>query len=181
HAVRVNGPARRRHRIEHLEVTDPADIERLAALGITASMQPVHADPAIQEGWRSVLGDDRVERGYPWPEMVTAGAPLAFGSDSPTAPYPPLRNMFVAATRRSAGDPSLEPNIARYAMPVAEAITHATRDAAWACRAEDQFGTLAAGLHADFVVLDRDVLALAPEELLRARVVRTVVGGRTVS
>ncbi|MCD0449138.1 amidohydrolase [Actinocorallia sp. API 0066] len=180
HAVRVNGPAARRHRIEHLEVADPADIQRLAALGITASMQPVHADPAIQDNWRAMLGDARVERGYPWPEMVEAGAALAFGSDSPTAPYPPLHNMFVAATRRSASDPALAPNVAAYALPLGAAITHATRDAAWACRAEDQFGRLAAGLHADFVVLDRDVFALPPEELLTARVVSTVVGGRGV-
>ncbi|MFI6599511.1 amidohydrolase [Nonomuraea sp. NPDC050536] len=180
HAVRVNGPGPRRHRIEHLEVAEEADIRRLAALGITASMQPVHADPAIQANWRAMLGDERVERGYPWPEMTAAGAPLAFGTDSPTAPYAPLRNMFIAATRRSAFDPGLPANVARYALPLAEAVTHATRDAAWACRAEEQVGRLAAGLLADFVVLDRDVFDLPAEELLRARVLRTVVGGTGV-
>ncbi len=179
-AVRDNGPRRRRHRIEHLEVVDAADIARLAALGITASMQPVHADPAIQENWRAMLGDDRVDRGFPWPELTGAGAALAFGTDSPTAPYPPLRNLFIAATRRSAFDPSLPPNLERYALPLTEAVTHATRDAAWACGAEEQFGQLAAGLAADFVVLDRDVFSAPPEELLEAAVVRTVVGGRTV-
>jgi predicted amidohydrolase YtcJ len=56
-------------------------------------MQPVHADPAIQENWRAVLGDHRVERAYPWPEMTSAGAVLALGSDAPTAPHPPLPNM----------------------------------------------------------------------------------------
>jgi predicted amidohydrolase YtcJ len=180
HAVHVNGPKTRRHRIEHLEVVDEADIERLAALGITASMQPVHADPAIQQNWRAMLGDERVERGFPWPEMTTAGAVLAFGTDSPTASYEPLKNMFIAATRRSAFDPALPPNVARYALPLEKAITHATADAAWSCRAEEQFGRLAAGLAADFVVLDRDVFARPAHELLQARVVRTVVGGRTV-
>lgn len=179
-AIAVNGPAERRHRIEHLEVADPADIERLAALGITASMQPVHADPAIQDNWRAQLGDARIERGYPWPEMSDAGAPLVFGTDSPTSPEAPLPNMYVAATRRSALDPAREANLPKYAVPLVESIEHATRDAAWACRSEDRYGCLAAGLHADFIVLDRDVFNRPLEELLEARVVRTVVGGRTV-
>ncbi len=180
HAIRVNGPRPRRHRIEHLEVVEEADIARLAALGITASMQPVHADPAIQENWRVKLGDARVERGFPWPEMTAAGARLAFGTDSPTSPYAPLRNMFVAATRRSAFDPALPANHERYALPLAEAIEHGTRDAAWTCRAEEEYGRIAAGLRADFVVLDRDIFSRPVEELLEARVTRTVVGGRDV-
>ena len=179
-AVRANGPKRRRHRIEHLEVVTEAEITRLAALGIVASMQPVHADPAIQANWRAMLGDERVGRGYPWPEMTEAGAVLAFGTDSPTAPSQPLPNMFVAATRRSAFDPDLAPNIGRYALPVATAIGHATRDAAWACQAENEQGRLAGGLLADFAVIDRDILSQDPAELLQARVLRTVVGGQTV-
>ncbi|SDJ48219.1 hypothetical protein SAMN05444157_3578 [Frankineae bacterium MT45] len=180
YAVSQNGPRPRRHRIEHLEVAERADIERLAALGITASMQPVHADPAIQANWREMLGDERVERGFPWPEMVEAGALLAFGTDSPTAPHEPLPNMYVAATRRSAFDSSLEPNVERFALPLADAIRHATHDSAWACRSENQFGHLAAGLYADFVVLDRNIFQRPVEELLQAEVLRTVVGGRTV-
>ncbi|MFL1378942.1 MULTISPECIES: amidohydrolase [unclassified Nocardiopsis] len=180
HATAANGPAPRRHRIEHLEVTAAEDVVRLGALGITASMQPVHADPAIQDNWRKQLGDERIERGFAWPEMTAAGAPLAFGTDSPTAPHAPLPNMFVAATRRSAQDPALAPNLEHYAVPLADAITHGTADAARACRAEDRFGRLAAGLHADFTVVDRDVFAGPAETLLRARVLRTVVGGADV-
>src|SRR5690606_11213859 len=107
HAVEVNGPRPRRHRIEHLEYVDPADVPRLARLGVMASMQPVHADPAVQENWRAMLGDHRIDRGFAWPEFLDAGARLALGTDTPTAPYEPLRNMYVAATRRSAIDPTL--------------------------------------------------------------------------
>ncbi|GGF19289.1 amidohydrolase [Subtercola lobariae] len=180
YAVSVNGARSRRHRIEHLEVVGPDEIERLAALGITASMQPVHADPAIQENWRARLGDARINRGFPWPEMTQAGARLVFGTDSPTSPHSPLPNMFVAATRRSALDPSLPANIAAFALPLEEAIVHATRDAAWACQGESSYGSLAAGLWADFIVLDRDIFGRPIDELLDARVIRTVVGGRTV-
>lgn len=180
-AIAANGPRERRHRIEHLEVVGADEIARLAAIGITASMQPVHADPSIQDNWRAMLGDDdRVARGYPWPEMTDAGAPLVFGTDSPTAPYAPLPNMFIAATRRSALQPGLPANIPAYAMPLEAAITHATRDAAWACRAEHEHGRLAAGLSADFIVLDRDIFAAPHDELLDTRITRTVVGGKTV-
>lgn len=179
-AVRENGPADRRHRIEHLEVVDQAEVQRLAAIGITASMQPVHSDPAIQDNWRKMLGDHRIDRGFPWPEMTDAGAPLAFGTDSPTSPYAPLPNMFIASTRRSALNPTLQPNLPKYAMPLESAITHATSGSAWASRAEHMYGRIAASLFADFVVLDRDVFSGDPEDLLRASIVRTVVGGRTV-
>ena len=179
-AVRANGPRVRRHRIEHLEVVNPEEIERLAALGITASMQPVHADPKIQDNWRAMLGDSRIDRGFPWPEMTDAGATLAFGTDAPTAPLSPLRNMYVAATRRSTFDPELEANVARYALPLADAVRHATRDAAWACGSDGYTGELSAGLLADFVVIDRNIFDRPVEELLEARVVQTVLGGRTV-
>lgn len=179
-AVATNAPRERRHRIEHLEVVEPAEIARLAALGITASMQPVHADPAIQANWRAQLGDERIERGFPWPEMTDAGARLAFGTDSPTSPEAPLPNMFVAATRRSALDASLDANVPAYALPLPAAIAHATTDAAWASGGEHLHGRLAAGLAADFIVLDRDVFDAEADALLEARIVRTVVGGRTV-
>lgn len=178
-AIAANGPRERRHRLEHLEVVGEDGIARLAALGLVASMQPVHADPAIQETWRASLGDHRSERGYPWPEITAAGARLAFGSDAPTAPHPPLPNLFIASTRRSAIDPALPPNLPQYALPLAEALGHATRDAAYACRWEDEAGVLAAGLAADFVVLDTDPFAQGPDSLLTARVRRTVTAGVT--
>ncbi|MEB8340765.1 amidohydrolase [Streptomyces endophyticus] len=180
HTVAANGPSRRRHRIEHLELVDRADVDRLAALGITASMQPVHADPAIAKNWRAKLGDDRIERGFPWPWITAAGATLAFGTDSPTSPHAPLPNMYVAATRHSALDARAGTNLVDFAVPLEDALVHATRDAAWTCGAEDEIGRLAAGCFADFLVLDTDVLAADPKELLTARVDRTVLSGRTV-
>lgn len=181
HAVALNGPRERRHRIEHLELVQREDVERLAALGITASMQPVHADPAIAENWRVKLGDARVAQGFPWPWIKEAGGCLAFGTDSPTSPHAPLPNMYVAATRASALDPSVASNIPEFALPLAQAIEHATRDSAWSCGAENDLGRLAAGLYADFIVLDTDVLAAdSPTALLDAQILMTVVGGLLV-
>ncbi|TCO55970.1 amidohydrolase [Actinocrispum wychmicini] len=176
-AIAANGPRDRRHRIEHLETVTEANVLRLARLGVVASMQPVHADPAIQDNWRAMLGDDRVHRGYPWPEFTAAGAVVAFGSDAPTAPHPPLPNMYIATTRRSATNPRLPANIPGYALGLADAFAHATRHGAYSCRWERLTGRLAEGLAADFVVLDRDPFTEGPDSLLRAKVHAVVVAG----
>lgn len=177
-AYRRNGPRDRRHRIEHLETVTEANVLRLAALGVVASMQPVHADPAIQDNWRSMLGDHRCERAFPWTEFTEAGATLALSTDAPTAPHQPLPNMYIAATRRSALDPALEANLPHYALELADAFCHATRDAAYSCRAEDRQGRIAAGYLADFTVLDANPLQADAAELLTNSTRLTVVGGK---
>lgn len=179
-AVAQNGELPRRHRIEHLEYAAPGTAERMARLGVTASMQPVHADPAIFDNWMQMLGDDRVERAFPWPEYEDAGALLAFSTDSPTAPHDTLANMYVAATRASALVPSVTAVQPQYALPLERAIAHATRDAAASVGDGSWRGRIAPGHAADVIVLDADVFAEDPSSLLSARVVQTIVGGRTV-
>jgi predicted amidohydrolase YtcJ len=170
-AIESNGPRDRRHR---------ADVQRLADLGVTASMQPVHCDPAIISNWLAMLGDSRGERGFAWPEMRSAGAQLVFGTDTPTAPLSPLHNMFIASTRRSALNPPLEPYLPHFALPLGEAIVHGTADSAWACRGDGVFGRLRAGLAADFVVLDADPFTDGPEALLGAQVIQTFSRGAAI-
>jgi hypothetical protein len=181
-AYQVNGtgPQNRRHRIEHIEYCDPADIPRFAQLGVTASMQPVHADPAIAENWRAMIGPERAAGGFPAAALVASGARLVLGTDAPTAPFAPLPNLFIATTRRSALDRSLPPHEPKNALPLTDAITYATAHAAWSCYAEGRFGSLVPGAHADFVVVDPDVTDADPEALLEAAVLETVVGGRSV-
>ncbi|MCI0157569.1 amidohydrolase [Leifsonia shinshuensis] len=180
-AVTANGPrADRRHRIEHLETVDAATPARLARLGVVASVQPVHSDPAIQENWRAMLGDARVERAYPWGELADAGATLALGTDAPTAPYGPLPNLYIAATRRSATDRDLPPNLPGNAMAIADAVRRATRDAAYASRWEGELGVLRQGAAADFIVIDADPFRDGAEVLLDATVRLTVLGGEVV-
>ncbi|MDL9978527.1 amidohydrolase [Microbacterium sp. ASV49] len=180
-AVAANGPRDdRRHRLEHLETVDAATPARLARLGVVASLQPVHCDPAIQENWRAMLGDDRVERGYPWGEFADAGATIALGTDAPTAPYQPLPNLYIAATRQSALVPGLPANIPRNAMPIADAVRRATRDAAYASRWDGELGVLRPGAAADFFVLDADPFVDGPEVLLSAGVRMTVLAGEVV-
>ena len=90
-----------RPRVEHLELSSAEDAIRLGKSGITASIQPVHADPAILRAWPRLLGPHRCDRAFAYREFADNGAPLALGSDAPTAPHGPLANVYVGVTRKS--------------------------------------------------------------------------------
>lgn len=173
--VAQNAPWDRRPRIEHLEVVADDTPARMAALGVTASVQPVHADPAIQPNWRAVLGDDRVERGYPWPSFSEAGALVAFGTDAPTAPHEALVNLHIATTRRSVIEPDLPANTPHSVVPLDQALRHATVDSAASFAVDHEVGRLVPGHRADLVVLDR--APGEPDGLLGNAVALTVCGG----
>lgn len=170
----------RRHRIEHLEYVDAADIPRLAPLGVTASMQPVHVDPAYLDNWVELLGEARAQQGFAWPRYLEHGTALAFGTDVPTAAHQPLPNMYIASTRRSPTVPAAVPLRPDFALPLDVSVVHGTRESAWACFEEGRRGMLRPGLEADLVVLDEDPFLAGSPTLLSARVVRTMVQGRTV-
>ncbi|PLN83635.1 amidohydrolase 3 [Aspergillus taichungensis] len=172
------GSRDRRHRIEHLELTRPGDAARLAKLGITASVQPVHADPAILRAWPKLLGEERVRRAFAYREFVGEGAALAIGTDSPTAPHWPLRNVYTAVTRRSAREPGSEEVVnAEFALGLMQAVGAAAAGSAYSCFAEGEVGALRKGMKADFVVLDME---LGKEGLLDAVVEETWFGGGCV-
>jgi hypothetical protein len=165
-----------RHRIEHLELTTPEDAKRLGDLGIIASVQPVHSDPATFGAWPDLLGLQRCKRAFAYREFEEGGARLVFGTDAPTAKHLPLPNLYNATTRRSALDPaSTETVNPEFAVSLSTAITAATAGAAFACFADSSTGSLQAGFQADFVVLD---MQWTVEQLLDARVCQTWYKGR---
>ncbi len=179
-AMHVNGTFGKRHRIEHLEYARDKDIERMGKLGITASMQPVHMDPAYLQNWIAMIGPERANRGFAWPLHVAAGSVLAFGTDAPTTPHWSLPNMYIAATRKSPVDDSLPALRPDWALPLEEAILHATRESAWAAWLDHVTGVLKSGLAADIVVLDRDFFAQGPASLLKTSVQLTMMNGEIV-
>lgn len=168
----------RRHRIEHMDLTRAEDTPRLGKLGVTASIQPMHADPAIFLAWPKLVGDSRCKRAFAYKEMVDGGAPLAIGTDAPTAPFSAVENLYVATTRRSTINPeSTETVNKNFALPIATALSAATKGAAYSCFAETWTGHLRSGFKADFTVLEAE---MNPEALLKARVRQTWFDGKKI-
>lgn len=180
----------RRHRIEHLELTDPKDVEKLGKLGITASIQGVHCDPSTLDRWCKMLGDKmnegRCSRAFAFREFVEAGAPIALGSDAPTAHHWILPNLYTAVTRRSGREPEMEERTTpQFALPLAMAMAAANYGAAYSCKAESWSGTLEKGKSADFVVLDTDLFKTHGEgekeqTILRTKILQTWLVGEKV-
>jgi predicted amidohydrolase YtcJ len=174
-----NGPRDRRFRIEHAQHIAPSDIPRFATLGVIASMQPYHA---IDDGrWAErVIGHERGKGTYAFRSLLDAGARLAFGSDWFVAPATPLEGIYAAVTRRTLDGQNPDGWYPEQKITVDEALRAYTSGAAHASFEETDKGTLARGMLADFVLIDRDLTRIPPETIRDARVVTTVVGGEIV-
>ena len=166
-----------RFRIEHAQVIDLPQISRFAALGVIASIQPSHLLTDMR--WaESRLGPERAKASYPWRSFVSQGVRLAFGTDFAVEPMNPFRGLYAAVTRMSEdGKQSYYPE---QKLSIDEAIEAYTAGSAYAEFADRDKGRLAPGMLADFIVLDRDITRAAPQELLKARVLETWLGGRQV-
>ena len=183
-SAKRNGTTGRRHRVEHMEVPDLADLPRFATLGVIASTQAIFASPdeTTLKNYAPLLGPVRSSHANAFKLMDDAGAVQAFGSDYPVFPMDVLRGIYTAVTRQM---PDGSPAGGWYPanrISVEAALRHFTRDAAYAAFMERELGSLEAGKLADFVVLSEDILSPAvaaePRRILRATVVRRVIGGR---
>jgi predicted amidohydrolase YtcJ len=174
-----HGARDRRFRIEHAQHLAPGDIGRFAALGVIPSMQPYHA---IDDGrWADkVIGAERSRTTYAFRSLLDAGAALAFGSDWFVAPPTPLEGIYAAVTRRTLDGATPEGWVPEEKITVDEALAAYTRGGAYASFEETRKGMLAPGMLADLVVIDRDLRRIAPESIRDAKIVRTIVGGKTV-
>ena len=166
-----------RLRVEHAQVTTPQQIARFKELKAIASMQPSHL--LTDMNWaESRLGAKRAEHSYAWAEFLHRGVALAFGTDYPVEPVTPFRGIYAALTREN--EDARKSYYPAQKLTIEQAIAAYTTGAAFAEFAEKQKGKLEPGLLADFVVLDRDITAVAPPKILQTKVLRTVVGGKTV-
>lgn len=174
-ARRANGPRDSRHRIEHIELIDRADVPRLGALGITASLQPPHPPGAMDFALQptlDVIGRGRWNDAYLCRELAEAGAPLAFASDWPVTDVSVLRGIGAALTR-----PAYE-GAADQRVPLAAVLRAYTAGGAWAAHLDPVTGTLRPGMAADIVVLGGDIEATPPEAVAGLGIALTIAGGR---
>ena len=172
----------RRHRIEHIETIDPADIPRFGKLGVIAAMQPVHGTPSPTPGdvWSVNIGAERAGRGWLWNSVARSGGRLAFGSDWPVMTLDPLKGLHVAVTRTTQDGLPAGGWIPAERLPIRKAIDAYTRDAAWASFDELRKGMLARDMLADIVVLTDDIFSGPASRLTTTEVAVTIADGKVV-
>lgn len=179
-AALANVPANEhRFRIEHAQVLSPQDIPRFAQLKLIASMQTTHqiSDMAWAE---ALLGSERVNGAYAWRSLLDTGVTIANGTDAPVEPVNTLRTFHAAISRQN------EQNLPAGGWYPAQRIT---RDEAlksmtiWAAHAnfqEEYVGSITPGKYADFVVMDRDWMSIAPNDVMGTKILATYFNGGEV-
>lgn len=165
-----------KHRIEHVQVYHPADQNRLAELGVIASMQPIHATSDMQMA-DSHWGE-RARYSYALRDMLDSGALLVLGSDCPVEPIDVLPNIYAAVTRKKPGsDYAPQGWYPEQCLSPTEAIAGFTLAAAQTSGQTDHLGSITPGKLADLTILDRDIIKEEPESMLEAEILGTMVGG----
>jgi predicted amidohydrolase YtcJ len=165
-------------RMEHAQLLQTSDATSFAGLGVTASIQPIHA--AADRDLVESCWDGRQDGAYAWRTLASAGALLAAGSDAPVESVNPWLGIFAAVHRRLPADGRGDWRPAQ-ALPVVEALSAYTLAPALAVGAPDE-GHLHVGARADLAVLSTplEVLMAADERLADVRADVTLVDGREV-
>ncbi|PYB72424.1 amidohydrolase [Rhizobium wuzhouense] len=168
----ANGPRDSRHRVEHVEMIDPADVPRFAELGVIASFQPLHAPVGETPTSRSI-GAERAPHAYAWRTLAEAGATVAFSSDWPIVPVDPLLGIQTALTR--------EPHIAGLPdqrLSLHQVLETFTCNGAYAGHMEQKTGQLKPGMFADLVLLSGNIETTPAQDIASLGIAMTVCNGR---
>ncbi len=177
YARKKNGVRDSRHRIEHIELIHPADIHRLAELGVVASLQPVAGLGVPGNPREPVLSrlGDKVKWSYPWQTIRNTGAAVAFSSDWPVAPLDPFIGMQAAMTVER-----VTPDCPDQVQSLADTIHGFTLAGAYMEFMEDRKGMLKEGYLADVAVLNADMEKTPANRIATVKPVMTVCDGRVV-
>ncbi|WP_444894264.1 amidohydrolase [Microbulbifer sp. TRSA001] len=176
---KAESQASHRHRVEHAQVIEVEDIPRFARLNLIASMQPTHAT-SDKNMASDRLGNERLIGAYAWQTLLEQGTPIAAGSDFPVEPANPLFGLHAAVTRRDRqGNPSKGWRVEE-TMTLEQALRAFTLDAAYASHQETVIGNLEAGKFADFILLDKDIFTIDPQEIWKVQVLETWIEGEQV-
>jgi predicted amidohydrolase YtcJ len=178
-AESVNGKRDRRLRVEHAQTLQQSDIPRFASLGVIASMQPTHciSDKKFCE---KRIGPERAKGAYAWKSLADAGAILAFGTDYQVEPLNPMEGLYAAVTRKDRLGESGDGWHPEQKISMEDAIKYYTLGSAYAQFMDDRKGMIRTGFLADIVIVDKDLLTIPENEIMKTKVDYTIVGGKVV-
>lgn len=168
-----------RWRVEHAQILDPKDIPRFGQLGVIAAMQPVHCTSDMD--WADErLGEDRLAGCYAWRSLLDSGAHLCYGTDFPVEKVDPLAGLYSAITRTYPDGTPIGGWQPQEAVDAATALELYTAGGAWAAFQEKETGRLAASYQADLTILEGNPVTCKPADLLKMKVLMTIVNGQVV-
>ena len=168
-----------RFRIIHSQFVEPQDIAKFVELGVLPDMQPTHCTSDMSFVERRV-GPNRAKTGYLWRDFLDKGVIIPCGSDFPVESPNPLLGIYAAVTRTDAGGKPIGGWYPEQRMTIQEAIRGFTIWAAVASFREKVLGSIEVGKLADFTILDRNIIDIPPHEILEAKVLYTIVGGKII-
>lgn len=163
-----------RHRIEHCGFLDDAMLNKVRDLGIV----PALGLPFLYEigdAYHSIYGHDRLGCIYPLRSLLDRGIPAALSSDAPVIHPNPMHGIYFALTHKTKTGKVIAPHESVDLMRVIRAYTW---NGAYASFEENIKGSLETGKLADLVVLSRDILNAAPEEIIDIKADLTMVNGK---
>lgn len=178
-AQEVNGKRDSRHRSEHAQILAEEDIPRFAELGVIASMQPTHCitDKRFCE---KRIGRERSKNAYAWRSLLNANAKIGFGTDYPVEPLDPLEGLYAAVTRKDRAGEAGDGWFPEQKLSMEEAIELYTLGSAYAQFMENRKGKIKKGYLADMVIFHEDLMNLPEDQIMKAKVDYTIVGGKVV-
>ena len=178
-ALKAVPTADHRFRVEHAQIINHDDIPRFADLGVIPSMQAVHQTSDMY--WAGArLGQTRLLGAYPWRSLMNAGVVIPNGSDAPVESINPLFSFHSAVSRQDADNWPAGGWFPEQKMTREEALKSMTIWPAFAAFQESTMGSLTPGKHADFVILDRDIMTVADRDILGTAILATYIGGKVV-
>lgn len=179
YAETLGGITDLRWRIEHAQVVSPSDRHYFSDYAIIPSMQPIAAISDME--WaEDRLGPERIKNAYDLKTLKNELGFLPFGTDFPVDRMSPIENFYAAVFRKNRfGKPD-----GGYRMEEAltreDALRGITIWPALASFEENEKGSLEPGKKADFVILNRDLMKVSEDEILRTEVIQTFIDGKEV-
>ncbi len=177
-AQKTNGKRDSRHRIEHIETLHPTDLHRFKELGVTASMQPLHA-PQPHRGqylfWLQCVGEERWAWSFPWQTLRDTGATLAFSSDYPVVTQNPFMGIDAGINRQA-----WKPGLRNEAQTLEQILDGYTKGGAYLEFAENDKGQLKEGMLADVIMLGDDIFSIDKTAIKDLHTALTIMDGAIV-